>query len=109
MKKNKGILQKTRNVMKKIICMLLAIVSLCSVMTIPAFAASTTGFDILSSSNYAKTYTLSRTGTTTPYTNKYLNTPGTTTYGASSYAYIDNSADELYIMPNKFPSYTPHP
>ncbi len=65
---------------------------------IPVFSASTTGFDILSSSNYAKTYTLSSSGKTIPYTNKNLTTRGTTTYGASSSSYIANSSDELYIM-----------
>lgn len=84
--------------MKRIICMLLVVVTLCSVITIPAFAASTTGFDILSNSNYAKTYTLSNSGKTIPYTNKNLTTRGTTTYGASSSSYIANSSDELYIM-----------
>lgn len=84
--------------MKKIICVLLAIITLCSIVTIPAFAASTTGFDILTSTKYAKTYTLSSSGRTTPYTSKYLSTRGTTTYGASSTAYIANSSDELYVM-----------
>lgn len=84
--------------MKRIISMLLVVLTLCSLITIPTFAASTTAFDILTSSKYAKTYTLASSGRTIPYTSKYLSTRGTTTYGASAYAYIDNSTDELYIL-----------
>ena len=83
---------------KRILTLLLALITLCSVVAVPALAASTTGFDILSGSNYAKTYTLSSSGKTIPYTSSKLTTRGTTTYGASSSSYIDNRADELYIM-----------
>lgn len=83
---------------KRIISLVLALVTLCSFLTVPARAASTTAFDILTSSKYAKTYTLSSSGKTIPYTSKSLSTRGTTTYGASSKAYIANSSDELYIM-----------
>lgn len=87
--------------MKKTVSLLLAILSIVILivpMATTVSAASTTGFNILSSSNYAKTYTLSTSGKTIPYTNKNLTTRGTTTYGASSSAYIDNSSDELYII-----------
>ena len=60
-------------------------------------AASTTAYDILSASNYAKVYTLASSGRTTPYTSKYLSVRGSVTYGKSSTAYIDNKTDELYL------------
>lgn len=84
--------------MKKALSLILVMITLCSVIAFPASAASTTAFDILSSSNYAKTYMLSSSGKTTPYTSKHLTTPGTVTYGASSKAYIANSTDEIYII-----------
>lgn len=84
--------------MKKLIAVLLLIVTVFSCVVLPVSAATTTAFDILSSANYAKTYTLSSSGRTIPYTSKYLSTRGTATYGASSSSYIDNSSDELYIM-----------
>lgn len=83
---------------KMLLSLLLALITLCSVISVPVSAASTTAFDILSSSNYAKTFTLSRSGQTIPYTNSNLNDRGTVTYGASSKSYIDNSTDELYIF-----------
>lgn len=84
--------------MKRILSLLLVTITLCTAFSIPANAASTTAFDILSSSNYAKTFTLSSSGKTIPYTNSSLSTRGTATYGASSSSYIDNSSDELYIL-----------
>ncbi len=83
---------------KRTFSLLLALVTICSMLAIPAMAASTTAFDILSSSKYAKTYMLSSSGSTIPYTSKSLSTRGTTSYGASSRAYIDNKADEIYIL-----------
>lgn len=84
--------------MKRALSLLLVMVTLCSMIAAPALAASTTGFDILTSSNYAKTFTLSSSGKTIPYTNSNLSTRGTVTYGDSSSSYIDNGADELYIL-----------
>lgn len=84
--------------MKRMLSLFLVAVTLCSVIAMPAFAASTQAFDILSSSKYAKTYTLSSSGKTIPYTSNKLSTRGTVTYGASSSSYIDNKADELYIF-----------
>ena len=86
---------KTKN---RLFSLLLALVTLCSVIANPVLATSTTGFDILTSSNYAKTFTLSSSGKTIPYTSSNLSTRGTATYGASSSSYIDNSVDELYIL-----------
>lgn len=63
-----------------------------------AFAASTAAFDKLSTSTYAKTYTLSSSGITKPYTSNKLTTRGSVTYGSSSTAYIDNASDELYVF-----------
>lgn len=83
---------------KRLLFLLLALITLCSVISVPVFAASTTAFDILSNSNYAKTFTLSSSGQTIPYTNSNLTDRGTVTYGASSKSYIDNSTDELYIF-----------
>ena len=84
--------------MKQVLSLLLVMVTLSSVIAIPALAASTTGFDILTNSNYATTFTLSSSGKTIPYTNSNLSTRGTVSYGASSSSYIDNAADELYIL-----------
>lgn len=83
---------------KKIISAILVMASILSLFTFSANAASTTAFDILTSSKYAKTYTISSSGKTVPYTSKKLSTPGTVTYGASKTAYIDNSVDEIYIL-----------
>ncbi len=59
--------------------------------------AATTAYGVLSSSKYAKVYTLSAGGTTIPYTSSNLTTRGNVTNGASSKAYIANSTDELYL------------
>lgn len=83
---------------KKIISLILAITTILTVLIIPANAVSTVNaFNVPTSSRYAKTYTISKSGRTTPYTSKYLSTRGTTN-GASSSAYIDNATDELYVM-----------
>lgn len=83
---------------KRLISLLLILITVVGMIAIPAAAASTTAFDILSSSSYAKTYTLATSGKTIPYTTKYLTTRGTASYGASASSYIDNAADELYIL-----------
>ena len=67
-------------VKKRIVSILLALATLCSVLLVPSAAASTTAFDILSSTKYAKTFTLSNSGITIPYTSKALTTRGTVTY-----------------------------
>lgn len=84
--------------LKKVIAIALCLVTVLSVLSITTSAASTTAFDILTSSKYAKTYALSSSGKTIPYTSKTLSTRGTVTYGASSSAYIANSSDELYVF-----------
>lgn len=60
--------------------------------------AATTAYGVLSTSKYAKVYTLSGSGRTIPYTNANLNVRGNVTNGASNNAYIDNATDELYVM-----------
>lgn len=86
--------------MKKLLSVLLVLATLVgmfSVFTVTASAASTSAYDVLTTSKYAKVYTLSSSGRTTPYTSKYLSTRGSVTYGSSSTAYIDNKTDELYL------------
>ena len=86
--------------MKKLLSLLLTFATLIGVMSVfslSASAASTTAFDTLTTSKYAKVYTLSSSGRTIPYTNTSLTTRGSITYGRSSTAYIDNRADELYL------------
>lgn len=83
---------------KKIISILLVVVTLFSICAFSVSAATkVNAFDVLTSSKYAKVYTISKSGKTIPYTSKYLSTRGTTS-GASSSAYIDNASDELYLM-----------
>ena len=89
-----------KNKTSRIISFVLAIMTLVSLISFCANAAcnyQTNAFDILTASKYAKTYTISTTGRTIPYTSKYLSTRGTTN-GASNSAYIDNAADEIYLM-----------
>ena len=83
---------------KSIISIALVLITILSTFAVTASAASTTAFDILTTSKYAKTYTLASSGKTIPYTSKNLNKRGTVTYGASSTSYIDNKSDEIYIM-----------
>ncbi len=82
---------------KRMLALLLVFVTVCSLVAVPASAA-TTGFGILSDSHYAVTYLLSPTGTTTPYVDKGLQNPGTITYGKSKNAYISNERDDLKLM-----------
>lgn len=81
----------------RIMSMLLVIATLCSLLVMPASAASTTAYDCLSDSKYAKTYAVN-TGTIIPYTSTSLSTRGTVSYGANSSSYIDGYSDLLYIM-----------
>lgn len=75
----------------------MVIITLLSTFVISASAASwANAFNVPTSSKYAKVYTLSTSGRTTPYTSKYLSKRGTTN-GASNSAYIDNATDELYL------------
>lgn len=83
---------------KKIISILLVVVTLFSICSLSASAATkTNAFDVPTSSKYAKVYTILKSGTTVPYTSKYLTKRGTTS-GASNSAYIDNASDELYLL-----------
>ena len=82
---------------KKIISIILVIVTVFTSLAISASAASkVNAFNVPTSSRYAKVYTLAASGKTIPYTSKYLNKRGTTN-GASKTAYIDNRNDELYL------------
>lgn len=86
---------------KRMLAMLMAMVMIiCAIPTIgvTASAASTTAFDVLSSSKYAKTYVLATAGKTIPYTSSNLSTRGTVSYGANKNSYIDNKADEIRIL-----------
>lgn len=82
---------------KRILSLALIVCALVSALVLPASAADN-GFGILSSSKYAKVYTISTSGTTIPYTTSSLKTRGTVTYGASSSSYIDNASDEIYLL-----------
>ena len=91
---------------KKLIAILLAIMSIVSVFSmaeVSALAAgrgsSTNAFDVPTDSRYAKCYTVATTGQTPVYRSKVLTNGnrGTITYGASKTAHIDNTTDELYL------------
>lgn len=91
----------TKRAFKKTISLILAfavIFSTLAMSSLSVSAANTTAFSKITSSNYAKTYTLSNSGRTTPYTTSSLTYRGSETYGKSSTAYIDNAADELYVL-----------
>lgn len=88
-------MKRTQKVFATVIALAIVVCSIFA-LAVPTAAASITGFDILSNSKYAKTYTLATSGRTIPYTNQYLSTRGTVN-GCSNTAYIDNAADELYI------------
>lgn len=89
---------KKRNRMNRVIILVLVAITLFNTFLGAASAASTTGFDKVSTSRYAKTYTLATSGRVIPYTSKYLSTRGTVSYGASSRSYIDCRTDELYVF-----------
>ena len=81
----------------RILCLLLAVLTLTMSLSVQAFAAAENGFSNLSSSNYAKTFCLGTSGTVIPYTSSTLKTRGTTSE-AQSGAWIDAKSDELYIF-----------
>lgn len=82
---------------RRSLALLLAVMTLCSLLVMPASAASTTAYDCLSDSKYAKTYAVN-TGTIIPYTSTDLSQRGTVSYGRSSSSYIDGYNDLLYVM-----------
>ena len=82
--------------MKRTLCLLLVFATMCSLFVGSASAASTTPYDALSSSRYAKVYTLATSGRQTVYTKSDLKTPGNNK-GACN-AWIDCAADELWLM-----------
>ena len=82
---------------KRAVSLMLVIATLCSLLVFPADAVSTTAYDCLSDTKYAKTYAVN-TGTIIPYTSAALTTRGTVSYGASSSSYIDGYNDLLYVL-----------
>lgn len=82
--------------MKRTLCLLLVFATMCTLFIGSVSAASTTAYDALSSSRYAKVYTLATSGRQTVYTKSDLKTPGNNT-GACN-AWIDCAADELRLM-----------
>lgn len=91
----------TKKAFKKTVSLILAFAVIFSTLAMSGLsvsAANTTAFSKITSSNYAKTYTLSNSGRTTPYTTSSLTYRGSETYGKSGTAYIDNAADELYVL-----------
>lgn len=80
----------------RIVAALITVMTVLSVCAAGVSAASS-AFSALSSSAYAKVYTLSSSGRTTPYTSSALTVRGTASYGASSSSYIDNGSDEMYL------------
>lgn len=83
------------SMIKRILSICMVLVTIVS-LSIPAFAASTSAFDILTPSKYANTRTIS-TGDTIVYTDKTLNYRGTETFGRSKTAYVDGT-DDLRVM-----------
>ena len=82
--------------LKRALCLLLVFSTMCSLFVGSVSAASTTPYDALSSSCYAKVFTLATSGRQTVYTKSDLKTPGNNT-GACN-AWIDCAADELWLM-----------
>ncbi len=87
--------------MKKLLSVLLTVVFVTGIFTaaiLPASARTVSNaYNQLSSAAPARTYTLSSSGITIPYTNKELTTRGTVN-GHQNGAYIDNSSDEIYVF-----------
>lgn len=74
---------------------LMAAIIAMSLLSVPASAATTTAFSLISSNKVMKAYTI-QTSNTICYTSNTLKTRGSVTYGASKTAYISGS-DELYV------------
>ncbi len=84
---------------KRFLSMVLVLVTLCSMLVLPASAAFG-GFDWVSDSKYCRTYTLANTGITKPYTSSSLSTRGYYNGSkeiSSSGAWIGNDVDQIYI------------
>ena len=82
---------------KQSLSFLLVLTIMYSLLGTVANAASTTAYDCLSDSKYAKAYPVN-TGTIIPYTTTALTQRGTISYGASASSYIDGYNDLLYVM-----------
>lgn len=85
------------NTTKRILCLLLVLVTLCSMMVPTVSAASTTPYDAFNNTSYGRTYTLATSGRQTVYTGPDLQTPGNIERGACN-AWIDCAADELRVF-----------
>lgn len=85
------------NTMKRILCLMLVLVTLCSMMVPAVSAASTTPYDAFNNTSYGRTYTLATSGRQTVYTGPELQTPGNIERGACN-AWIDCAADELRVF-----------
>lgn len=85
------------NTTKRILCLLLVLVTLCSMMVPAVSAASTTPYDAFNNTSYGRTYTLATSGRQTVYTGPELQTPGNIERGACN-AWIDCAADELRVF-----------
>lgn len=85
------------NTMKRILCLMLVLVTLCSMMVPAVSAASTTPYDAFNNTSYGRTYTLATSGRQTVYTGPDLQTPGNIERGACN-AWIDCAADELRVF-----------
>lgn len=81
---------------RKVIPIMVLLVILCNFFSVTAYAASTTAYDQLSSTNYAIVYTLKTSGKTIPYTTAELSQRGTEGRANNS-SYIDNSQDSLRL------------
>lgn len=85
------------NTTKRILGLLLVLVTLCSMMVPAVSAASTTPYDAFNNTCYGRTYTLATSGRQTVYTGPDLQTPGNIERGACN-AWIDCAADELRVF-----------
>lgn len=83
--------------LKRTICLLLVLVTMCSLMIPAVSAASITPYDAFNSTSYGRTYTLATSGRQTVYTGPDLQTPGNIERGACN-AWIDCAADELRVF-----------
>ena len=79
-----------------LVSLVLVLVILASSL-LPTVALAEAPFYGVNSNKYCKTYMLSTSGRTTTYTSSDLSRPGTENR-ASDTAYIDNSADEIWIL-----------
>lgn len=85
------------NIYKRSIAVALLLAIMLSLCAVTVSAASTSAYDCLSDSKYAKAYAVN-TGTIIPYVDADFSYRGTISYGKSSSSYIDGYNDLLYVM-----------